>query len=244
MKPLIKSFLALTLGVLLASSTAQAQVRVNVNVGAPVWGPAVGPNVEYYYIPEIDGYYNIYSQQYVYLDNGYWVSSPYLPPIYAGYDPRFFHPVVIDYRGRQPWSYLGNHRSVYYTRYGYASAPGWRYPVPTRVYGNRPPVIINRPYQGYNPGPGYGRGYDNRNGYVDNRGGYDNRGYGDNRGGYDNRRNDNRGPGYGDNRGGYDNRGNDNGNDRAGRNDNGNDRGRGDDRGGRNDNGGGRGRIR
>jgi hypothetical protein len=222
MKSVLKSLLVLTLGLGLASSPAQAQVRVNVNIGPPAWGPAVGPNIEYYYIPEIDGYYDLYSQQYVFLNNGYWVSSPYLPPVYAGYDPRYFHPIVIDYRGRQPWGYIGNHRAYYSSRYG--GVPG-RYLGPGRgYYDNRRPVIVTR------PNPGYGRGYDNRNGYVDNRGydrrdgyndnrGRDNRnGYGDNRGdnrgGYgdnrsnDNRSNDNRG---GDNRGGYDSQRNDNG---------------------------------
>ena len=58
MKTLLKSGLVLALGLLLHGGTAQAQVRISVN--APYWGPAVPPNVQYYYIPEIDGYYDLY----------------------------------------------------------------------------------------------------------------------------------------------------------------------------------------
>ncbi|MBX0292579.1 hypothetical protein K3G63_19200 [Hymenobacter sp. HSC-4F20] len=203
MKTLLKSGLVLALGLLLHSGSAQAQVQINVNV--PSWGPAVGPNVQYYYIPEIDGYYDLYSQTYLFFDPMYgaWVSSPVLPRMYAGYDPRFFHPVVVQYIGRQPWGYLRDHRAycdrwgVQPGRYYGANWPGRGYVVaPRPTYG--PGGYYNHPY----PNGGYARGD-----YRDNR---DYRGsYG---GGYDGRRDDNR-PNQGnyggrdernDNRGGYD----------------------------------------
>ena len=178
---------------LLAAPAAQAQVGVSINLGAPAWGPAVPYGTQYYYIPEIDGYYDLYSQQYIVFQDGYWVP---LPELY-GYDPYQFHPVVIDYRGRQPWL-----RSDYYhNHYAY------------------------RPYQIYGPGrggyyaggygrPGYGRGYDNRAGYYNGRGRddhhYDNRGHDDHDNGrdrddrnYGNRGYDNRGQYPGGNRGYY-----------------------------------------
>lgn len=214
MKTLLKSGLVLALGLLLHSGSAQAQVQINVNV--PYWGPAVPASVQYYYLPEIDGYYDLYAQTYLFFDPMYgaWVSSPVLPRMYAGYDPRFFHPVVVQYVGRQPWGYLRDHRAycdrwgVQPGRYYGANWPGRGYVVAPRPgYGSG--GYYNQPY----PNGGYARGNyrDNR----DYRGGYGG-GYG---GGYDNRRDDNRrddnrpGPGnYGgrdernDNRGGYDNR--------------------------------------
>ena len=175
MKLLIKSSLLLLLGLLLESGAAQAQVRVNINVGAPAWGPAVGPGVEYYYIPEIDGYYDLYTQQYVYLDPyGYWVSAPYLPSYYANYDPRFFHPVVVNYVGRQPWGYIRDHRA-------YCNQRGWQ---PGRYYGNNGYYGGGRgsyaPAPSYRLAPGrYGnqpynnRGYARSNDYNrDNRSNY------------------------------------------------------------------------
>ncbi|WP_375434681.1 hypothetical protein [uncultured Hymenobacter sp.] len=174
MKMLIKTGLILLLGLLLQSGRTQAQVRVSVNVGTPTWGPAVGPSVQYYYIPEIDGYYDLYSQSYVYLDNGYWVNSPYLPSYYANYDPRFFHPIVINYAGRQPWGYIRDHRA-------YCNQRGWQ---PGRYYGNNGYYGGGRggyaPAPNYRSAPGrygnppyYNRGYARGNEYDrNNRGNY------------------------------------------------------------------------
>lgn len=193
---------------LLAAPAARAQVGVSVNIGAPDWGPPVPYGVQYYYIPEIDGYYDLYSQQYIVLQDGYWVPLLQL----HGYDPYLFHPVVVNYRGREPWQLC----SYYHSRYAYRSY---------QPYG--------RPRDGYYTGgygrPVYGRGFDNR--YYGNRAYYggrdrddydrdDNRGYGnrdyDNRGdwrrdnrGYNNGQNQNGGQNQLPNRGGFgDNRGN------------------------------------
>ena len=164
MKFLIKFVSAALVGAfsLLAVSAAQAQVGVNINIGIPGWGPQVPTGTQYYYIPEIDGYYDLYSQQYIVYQDGYWVP---LPQLY-GYDPYQFHPVIISYRGRQPWL----QRDYYHQHYAY------------QPY---------RPYQSYGPGrAGYYNGNYGRLGYNYDRnqnnnysGGY--RGnYGGPRGGY------------------------------------------------------------
>lgn len=147
MKFLAKQFGAALVGgmLMVAAPAAHAQVRVNVNVGAPVWGPPVPPTAQYYYIPEIDGYYDLYTQQYLVFQDGYWVV---LPELY-GYDPYQFHPVVIAYRGREPWG----QRDYYHSRYAY------------------------RPYQPYGPGRGgYYEGA-NRPGYAAGNRAADARGY-------------------------------------------------------------------
>ena len=69
---------------LLGAGTAQAQVSVNVNIGAPVvvrpaWVPQNHVNVDFYYIPEIESYYDVNSSLYVYLNNGNWVRTRYVP---------------------------------------------------------------------------------------------------------------------------------------------------------------------
>ena len=92
-----------------APTAAHAQVSVNVQLGRPAWGPAVPAGAQYYYIPEIDGYYDLAAQQYIVLRNGAWVPVAALP----GYDPYQFHPVVVDYRGRQPWVLVRDHRARY-----------------------------------------------------------------------------------------------------------------------------------
>ncbi|WP_210513904.1 hypothetical protein [Hymenobacter terricola] len=165
MKPLAKLIGAALLGAfaLLAAPAAQAQVGVNINIGAPAWGPQVPYGTQYYYIPEIDGYYDLYTQQYIVYQDGYWVP---LPQLY-GYDPYQFHPVIVNYRGAQPWLQV----SYYRQRYAYQ---------PYRAYGPSRSGYYNGGYGR----PGYGYGYDNRGGYSNGRG------YGDrdrdNRGGYSN----------------------------------------------------------
>ena len=213
MKTLLKSGLTLALGLLLYGSGAQAQVQVSIN--APYWGPAVPANVQYYYIPEIDGYYDLYSQSYLFYDPGYgaWVSSPVLPRLYAGYDPRFFHPVAIQYLGRQPWGYLHDHRrycdqwGVRPGRYYGSNWPGRGYAVAPR--GNYVPAYNNnRPAYGNS---GYGNAGYARHNDRDDRGGYYGRQEQENRGDRGGRQD----------RGSYDQRGNA-GNDRSGQGNQGN----------------------
>ena len=122
---------------------AQAQVNVNVNVGKPAWGPAAPQGTQFYYIPEIDGYYDLYARQYIVYRNGQWVPVA----VVDGYDPYQFHPVVLDYRGRQPWAYVGAHRDRYPRR-----------------------VVVVRPGRGLPPGQAkklYREGY--REGRYDDR---------------------------------------------------------------------------
>jgi hypothetical protein len=93
-----------------APVAAQAQVGVNVQIGHPAWGPAVPAGTQYYYVPEIDGYYDLAAQRYIVLRNGQWVPVAAMP----GYNPANFHPVVVNYRGRQPWTQYRDHHARYY----------------------------------------------------------------------------------------------------------------------------------
>ena len=169
MKPLAKFVGAALVSALalLAAPTAQAQVGVNINIGAPAWGPQAPYGTQYYYIPEIDGYYDLYAQQYIVLQDGYWVP---LPQLY-GYDPYQFHPVAIQYRGCEPW----RQSSYYHQHYAYQ---------PYRSYGRGGNGYYSN---GYGRGGYYGggRGYNNR-GYNNrgrNNGGYGYGGGNDNDGG-------------------------------------------------------------
>ncbi|SHJ36262.1 hypothetical protein SAMN02745146_2920 [Hymenobacter daecheongensis DSM 21074] len=107
MNPFTRISLAAAL-LLLAGVAAPAQAQVNVNISAPAWGPAVGPNTQYYYIPEVDGYYDVRDRVYVVQRNGRWTRLAN-----AGYNPRTFHPVVVDYVGVQPWTRIEEYRTKY-----------------------------------------------------------------------------------------------------------------------------------
>jgi hypothetical protein len=108
MNPLPKILCTALLGLMALAAAPSAQAQVYVNTAPPAWGPPVPQGTQFYYIPEIDGYYDLYAQQYIVFQNGQWVA---LPPSY--YDPYQFHPVIIEYRGREPWAYVGAHRDRY-----------------------------------------------------------------------------------------------------------------------------------
>lgn len=109
MKLLPKLFLSglLTLSLAGASSSAQAQVTINVN--PPAWGPAAPAGTQYYYVPEYGGYYDLRDQNYIVQRDGRWTRVRNL----SGYNTANFHPVVIDYRGAQPWVLVTRHRQLY-----------------------------------------------------------------------------------------------------------------------------------
>lgn len=105
--------------ILFMSSNTQAQVAVNVNIGtAPSWGPAGYSNIDFYYIPDIESYYDIRLSQFIYFDHGRWVHSRKLPKHYVNYDLYHGYKVVLtDYHGRTPYVYFKNHKAKYYKGY-------------------------------------------------------------------------------------------------------------------------------
>jgi hypothetical protein len=113
MKPL--KLIALGI-ILLATNSIQAQISVNVNIGSPpVWGPPVAAEVEYYYLPDIEAYYDIRATQFIYFGGGSWIRSRNLPRHYRNYDLHGGHKVVLnDYHGSRPYSHFKNHKVKYY----------------------------------------------------------------------------------------------------------------------------------
>jgi hypothetical protein len=89
-----------------------SQFSIKVNFASqPIWGPVGYDYVEYYYLPEIQIYYNVSSQRYIYLRHNRWVSSYYLPQHYRNYDVYHAQKIVIN----EPRPYL--HHNVYKKRY-------------------------------------------------------------------------------------------------------------------------------
>jgi hypothetical protein len=98
-----------------SSESLQAQVRQYAN---PTWAPAYYPGVRYYYIPDIETYYDLSNQDFVYLDNGQWLFSYGLPSIYSGFDLFNAYIIALDLDVFQPWMhhqfYLSNYPRYYY----------------------------------------------------------------------------------------------------------------------------------
>lgn len=92
------------------SSNAQVGVRVNIGL-QPIWGPVGYDYVNYYYIPDLDAYYDVPNQQYMFFDGGRWIAMHDLPPRYRGFDLYHSYKVVIN--DPQPWM----HHDMYRRRY-------------------------------------------------------------------------------------------------------------------------------
>ena len=104
---------------LVTTATTQAQVSVNVNIGtAPSWGPSGYSNIDYYYIPDIQSYYDIRQSEFIYYGNGKWIRSRNLPNQYKNYDLYNGYKVVLnDYHGRSPYVNYKTHKAKYYKGY-------------------------------------------------------------------------------------------------------------------------------
>lgn len=94
------------------SNYTHAQVNVSINIGVqPVWGPVGYDYAEYYYIPDIDAYYDVPNRNYVYYDNSRWVTMRSLPPRYQSIDLYSVHKVVIN--APSPWTHHDQYRTQY-----------------------------------------------------------------------------------------------------------------------------------
>ncbi len=123
---------------LIIANSTQAQVSVNVNIGTPpAWGPVGYSEVEYYYLPDIEAYYDVRASQFIYFGAGRWVRTSYLPRPYRKYDLYGGYKVVLnDYHGRTPYKYFDRHKVKYYK--GYHGAPQRCYePRPRYAYNDR-----------------------------------------------------------------------------------------------------------
>lgn len=143
-KIILKTLLSLTL-ILSLHSFAKAQLSLSINIGRqPAWGPSGYNHVDYYYLPDIESYYDVSTNQYIYQDGGQWIFASTLPPRYRGYDLYSGYKVVVN----RPKPYLNFSRDrVSYGRY--KNWGGGRQPLlrESRNNGNRPGNNggINRP---------------------------------------------------------------------------------------------------
>ena len=100
---------------LLLAGTLQAQISVNVNVGSPpMWGPVGYSDVQYYYLPDVEAYYDVPTANFIYYEGGSWVHRNYLPRRYRNYDLYGGYKVVMtDYRGNAPYTHFKEYKHKY-----------------------------------------------------------------------------------------------------------------------------------
>jgi len=125
----IKIFIA---GLLLFFAvSAEAQISLQLNLGAPPqWGPSGYTDVRYYYLPDVEAYYDVPSSKFIYFNGVSWIHRSYLPSRYKNYDLyRGYKVVMTDYHGKTPYSHFKEHKSKY--------AKGY-HGKPQKNYGERP----------------------------------------------------------------------------------------------------------
>lgn len=106
--------------VLLISSSIHAQLSLSVNLGLPpLWVNSECSNVDYYYLPDIETYYDIKASQFICFDGGKWMRGRYLPSKYRNYDLYNGRKVVLNnYYGSRPYSHFKNHKTKYHKKNG------------------------------------------------------------------------------------------------------------------------------
>lgn len=141
--------------ILFLAGTVQAQISVRLNLGTqPQWAPVGYDDTRYYYLPDVEAYYDVQSSMFIYSSGGRWIYRRSLPSRYRNYDLYGGYKVAMrDYRGNAPYSNYDEHRKQY--------AKGYR--------GEPQKTIGERPGRGNSRGNrGSGRG--NNNDYNKDRG--------------------------------------------------------------------------
>jgi len=105
--------------VLFFAGIVQAQVSVHLNIGnPPQWGPAGYSDVRYYYLPDVEAYYDVKSSMFIYFEGRSWVHRSYLPSRYKNYDLYDGYKVVMkDYHGDAPYYNHREYRTLYPKRF-------------------------------------------------------------------------------------------------------------------------------
>lgn len=93
-------------------TVSYSQISVNINLGSqPIWGPVGYDYVEYYYLPEVDAYYDVARQRFYYYQKGKLLYRSTLPARYSHYNLYNTYKVVIN--EHQPWRKYKDHKIKY-----------------------------------------------------------------------------------------------------------------------------------
>jgi hypothetical protein len=126
-KLIIMSAIAMS-GFIYNTADAQIGIRVGLHFGTrPIYRPApvvveqapVYDNNDYYYLPDVNAYYNVDEQCYYYYDGDNWISAEYLPGAYRDYDWR--NERHFEVRANRPYM----HNDFYRTRYNGHAVGEW-----------------------------------------------------------------------------------------------------------------------
>lgn len=110
------------------STSRQGTYESQTSYENPQWGPSFSNGTRYYYLPDIETYYDIYNREFIYLNRAQWIYSPYLPSIYPDFNLNNSFVVLVNSNMYQPWmhhQYYVSHFPRYYYRdyYDHSNIP-------------------------------------------------------------------------------------------------------------------------
>ncbi len=99
------------IGIFLFTSNA-VMAQVSVTIGSPPpWGPVGYAGVRYYYLPDVECYYDIESSKFIYYQPTGWVYASRLPSRYRHYNLYDGYKIVMTgYRGNTPYDHFSEHK--------------------------------------------------------------------------------------------------------------------------------------
>ena len=112
----MKTFNLLVFGLMLMlAPSVHSQLSVNVHIGSPpAWAPSGYNDVRYYYLPDVEAYYDVQTSMFIYYSGNHWISRTYLPSRYRNYDLYHGYKVVMkDYHGNSPYANFREHKMKY-----------------------------------------------------------------------------------------------------------------------------------
>ena len=89
-----------------------------VTYESPSWAPPTVRGVRYYYLPDIECYYDLSGGGFVFLNNGQWRFSRNISYIYPDFDLNRCYSIVLDINVYRPWMHH-QHYVSHYPRYYY-----------------------------------------------------------------------------------------------------------------------------
>ncbi len=104
-------FLAAVVGALLFGAPQANAQTINISI-QPSWGPAGYDYAEFYYLPELNIYYDVINGLYYYLSGSQWIGRKTLPVKYKKYNLHDMYKVVLNGKP-QPWLDNKQHKKDY-----------------------------------------------------------------------------------------------------------------------------------
>ncbi|MDD2799476.1 MAG: hypothetical protein PHV20_12870 [Bacteroidales bacterium] len=118
---LVPLFVFIFSGCAIPFETVNSHQPVVVRYENPIWAPTYYSGVRYYYFPDLELYYDLSNQDFIFLNDGRWYFSRELPPFYSQYDLNNAFVVSLNVKVYQPWRhhqyYVSNYPRYYYKNF-------------------------------------------------------------------------------------------------------------------------------